>query len=433
MAREYKKENQFRTRWYHRNPAYWFRKDRDRPEGFRASPEVVRLDVEPGVTPNGKPPVRIFLGTEPTQARAERVFIWSVKQTRDPARVYEIYLMKNLAGYDRRGWKTGFTNYRYAIPAMAGGTGRAIYNDVDQIYLADPGEMFDLDMKGAGVLGITERETSVLLIDCDKMIKLWTEKDAKAGAKHVHFRDLMHDNKLWGKLPGEWNARDEEYTPDRSKCFHFTTLQTQPWQPFPDQLRYSPHPNGKVWFDLEDSADRAGFTAFTRGKPSRRYREIKGDNKPRSVDSAAIGHESAIAALARETGTKTLLAYGPLNAAALSGVSVTEGDPAYPFTAQTEGRFGGVAMVGTLTRVPEEDVAWVLDELFGSAESFVYAAVLCHGTPNNDVNIQTPEWWKAQLERAAKRRPGIPWRLSAEESPGKRKVFSGAAAIAKAA
>ena len=28
-------------------------------------------------------------------------------------------------------------------PHIAGGSGRAIYNDVDQVYLADPGELFD--------------------------------------------------------------------------------------------------------------------------------------------------------------------------------------------------------------------------------------------------------------------------------------------------
>jgi hypothetical protein len=265
------------------------------------------------------------------------------------------------------------------------------------------------------------------------MGKLWTERAARHGGKHVHFRDLMHDNNLWAKLPGEWNARDEEYTPDRSKCFHFTTLQTQPWQPFPDQLRYSPHPNGKVWFDLEDGADRAGFTAFTRDQPSHRFRELQGNNRPRRADSAASGHESTIAALAGETGAKTLIVHGPLKASAIPGVSVTEGNAAYPFSAGTDGHYGGVAALGMLTHVPEDDTAWVLDELYGSAEAFVYAAVACHGTPNNDTNIQMPEWWKAQFERAAKRRPGISWRLCAEESPGKNKVFSGTAAIAKAA
>jgi hypothetical protein len=236
MASKYTKETQFKTRWYHRTPRYWLHKDVERPEGVRDAPEMLRLDVAKGAKSVDKPPVRIFLGTEVGQYRAERVFVWSVIKARDPARVYEIYFMKSLRGYDRTGWKTGFTNYRYGIPAMAGGKGRAIYNDVDQIYLADPGEMFDLDMAGAGVLCITERETSVLLIDCEKMIRFWTLADAQGGKKHSHFRDVVHDNGLWGRLPGEWNARDEEYSADKSKCFHFTTLQTQPWQPFPRRL-----------------------------------------------------------------------------------------------------------------------------------------------------------------------------------------------------
>src|SRR6266498_5195758 len=95
-----------------------------RPPGTRAQPECVVLSVREGVAPSPKPPVRIFLGTEPAQYRAERVFLWSIKQVRDPGRVYEIYLMKELAGFDRRGWLTGFTNYRFAVLHFAGGAGR---------------------------------------------------------------------------------------------------------------------------------------------------------------------------------------------------------------------------------------------------------------------------------------------------------------------
>ena len=256
----FQKETQFKTYWHHRKPAYWLRKDRPRAPGTRRTPAVVRLEVEPGATPSAQPPVRIYLGTEPAQHRAERIFVWSVMQVRDPARVYEVYLMKDLEDFDRSGWKTGFTNYRYAIPTFAGGTGRAIYNDTDQIYLSDPAELFDLEMGGAGILGVTERDTSVMLIDCEKMIRVWSIDDAKADRKHRHFRELTHGHRLWGKLPGEWNARDEEYRAGASKCFHFTTLQTQPWQPFPDQLRYRPHPDGEVWFRLERAADAAGFS-----------------------------------------------------------------------------------------------------------------------------------------------------------------------------
>ena len=264
MAQISRKEEQFRTRWHHRRPSYWFRKDRERPPGHREAPELVRFEVAPGTTPSPLPPVRIFLGTEPAQARAERVFLWSVLQVRDPARIYEIHLMKDLKGFDRAGWKTGFTNYRYGIPAWAGARGRAIYNDTDQIYLSDPAELFDMDMGEAGVLSVTGRDNSVMLIDCARMAEVWTLADAMAGRRHRHFRDVMHEAGLWRQMPPEWNARDGEYVAGKSKCFHFTTLQTQPWQPFPDQLRYRPHPDGEVWFALERAADAAGFRPLAR-------------------------------------------------------------------------------------------------------------------------------------------------------------------------
>ena len=140
----------------------------------REQPDVVTLGVQPGVSPSTKPPVRIFLGTEDGQYRAERIFVYSVAKYRDPARVYEIHLMKNLAGFNRRGWRTGFTCYRFAIPSLAGDTGKAIYNDVDQIYLADPALLFDLDLGSHGYLAISARDTSVMLIDCARMLPWWS-------------------------------------------------------------------------------------------------------------------------------------------------------------------------------------------------------------------------------------------------------------------
>ncbi len=134
-----------------------FQRRRDRcrdASGMRAKPERIVLGVKAGVEPSPKPPVRIFLGTEPAQYRAERIFVWSIEQTRDPSRVYEIHLMKELAGFDRRKWLTGFTNYRFAIPHFAGGRGRAIWNDVDQVFVTDPAELFDMDLAGHGFLTV---------------------------------------------------------------------------------------------------------------------------------------------------------------------------------------------------------------------------------------------------------------------------------------
>ena len=115
------------------------------------------------------PAVRIFMGTEPAQHRAERIFVYALAQVRNPDRRYEIYRMTSLPGFVQAGWRTGFTNYRFAIPDLAGRHGRALYNDVDQLYTADPATLFDQPMGEHGYLALAPRETAVMLIDCERM------------------------------------------------------------------------------------------------------------------------------------------------------------------------------------------------------------------------------------------------------------------------
>ena len=91
--------------------------------------------------------------------------------------------MKDLPGFDSRRWLTGFTNYRFLIPDLAGGQGRAIYNDVDQVYLADPAELFDAPMGAAGVLAISPADTSVMLLDCARMAEVWSLPAARSQSK----------------------------------------------------------------------------------------------------------------------------------------------------------------------------------------------------------------------------------------------------------
>ena len=213
--------------------------------------------------------MRIFLGTEEGQYRAERVFVWSILQVRDPARVYEIHLMKNVAGFDRRGWRTGFTCYRFAIPDFAGRTGKAIYNDVDQIYLADPALLFDLPLDGHGYLAIDARDTSVMLIDCERMLPWWNRAAASApGAKGPLTSKPAEEPGLWGELDPHWNARDLEYVEGRTKCLHYTALHQQPWNPFPEAYSYHQNPLAYIWHDLE----RGGRRGRLRGVHPRRAR-----------------------------------------------------------------------------------------------------------------------------------------------------------------
>ena len=92
-----------------------------------------------GAPASDLPPVRIFLGSEPAQRRAERVFVWSIERVRDPGRRYEIHVMKDLAGFSRAALDDRLHAVPLRDPATSPGSGRAIYNDIDQIYRADPG------------------------------------------------------------------------------------------------------------------------------------------------------------------------------------------------------------------------------------------------------------------------------------------------------
>src|SRR5262249_39494160 len=193
--------------------------------------------------------VLMFVGRDHGKCRDETIFLWSIGRVRDPGRVYEIYLMKELAGFDRRGWLTGFTNYRFAIPHFTGGAGRAIYNDVDQVYLADPGELFDTDLRSHGFLALSGRDTAVMLIDCDRMAADWTLEEAHRERRSFMEAKWRREVGLWGQLDPSWHARDVEYVPNRSKLLHYTAIHMQPWQPFPQRYAYQRNPSAQVWFD----------------------------------------------------------------------------------------------------------------------------------------------------------------------------------------
>ena len=434
-----------------------------RPAGHRAEPVLFNLPAETAAPTNlatdteTAPPVRIFVGTEPLQHRAERIFIWSLIKVRNPARAYQVYLMKDLGGYRRDGWKTAFKTYRYAVPSLAGNAGRAIYNDVDQIYLRDPAEFFDLDMGEHGVLCIDDRDSSVMLMDCARMAEVWREEDAKNEHQHKVFRRRAQTRGLWGPLPPRWHARDTEYVAESSGLLHFTTLHKQPWHPFPKELKYEANEVGDLWHALEREADAAGFTPWCKEQPSEHqlrlydlYRQMhaQGDakaleqqpkknnrnNKTKKKKPAFGGgslkpHVGVIGELVKRHGPATLLDYGsgkglvyqdsPEHPAgsrhkvlpAWPGLAITCYDPGHtPYAAPVSGSFDAVIATDMLEHVPEEDVPWVLDELFSLCSGFLYLVAACFPArkhlpdgQNAHCTVMSPEWWQGQVEAAARR------------------------------
>ena len=399
---------------------------------LRDSMECVVLAVRPGAAPSVRPPVEIFLGTEPAQFRANRVFGWSIEKVRDPGREVRIYLMSELDGFDRRGWTTGFTNFRFAIPAYQAGIGRAIYNDEDQIYLTDPGELFDLDLGDAGHLSISDTESSVMLIDCAKMASVWTLEDAQHRWKRALLRKASKETGLRGDLDPGWNARDEEFKPGESHLLHYTTLHTQPWRPFPERFVYQKGSYTQLWHDLEREAIANGFEFFNREAPSRGFEsrlERQRALRPSEMGSGiGISGEvsGAVEELTRRTKSCTLLELLP----DLSGDG--EQRPGR-FGLESERRLGlvewldesgedaacdAMICVDGFEALPVWDTPWLVDALFEKAKRFVFVAIRCpESSPRRRFLLppqgttHTPEWWRSHFEAAAARHPEISWEL----------------------
>ena len=121
---------------------------------------------------------------------------------------------------------------------------------------------------GHGFLAIAPDDSSVMLLDCARMAGVWSLERAQRASKPELLREALAIPGLYGPLAGDWNARDGEYRAGRSKLLHYTTLHTQPWRPFPEQLVYQENAHAELWHDLERDADAAGFEPFTRARPS---------------------------------------------------------------------------------------------------------------------------------------------------------------------
>ena len=384
-------------------------------------PECIVLGVKPGVPPNPKSPVRIFLGTQPEQYRAERVFFWSIEQVRDPGRVYEIYLMRGMSGYRRTWlWNTGFTNYRFAVPYYAGYQGRAIYNDVDQTYHADPAELFDMDMGDHAVLAVSRTDTSVMLMDCERMGKFWTLEQAQSRRKYPLIATVQAQEGAYGLFDENWNVRDTAYLPGRTRCYHYTILHYQPWRPFRERFYYRPNKEGgNLWCGLEAAADRAGFQVFTASRPSQHLDEIL------ETQSRALENNFSLTMLADMTAdlitatsaTSVLEVKGTCPAADAKQRQLT--DLVHEMrSAQVRETFDGIVLIANLSLWSKQDLPWILDELFARAGRFITGTV---HVPEADrgsrgsrrlAMAKAAEWWSWVLGAASAHYPEVCWRFA---------------------
>jgi hypothetical protein len=102
-----------------------------------------------------------------------------------------------------------------------------------------------------------------------------------------------------------------------------------------------------------------------------------------------------------------------------NGLAVRLFDPGYaPLSAEPSGLLDGVISNDVLEHIPEEDIAWTLDQMFRRAKSFVYLVAACYPAQkmlsngqNAHVTVMPSTWWQQEVEAAARRTPGIAWTL----------------------
>ena len=92
-------------------------------------------------------------------------------------------------------------------------------------------------------------------------------------------------------------------------------------------------------------------------------------------------------------------------------------DPAYPpFSELPTATYDGVICTDVLEHCPEEDIAWILDELVGFAGKFVFANIACFPARkrlpsggNAHCTIKPARWWEEHIRRAALAKPELPY------------------------
>lgn len=95
--------------------------------------------------------------------------------------------------------------------------------------------------------------------------------------------------------------------------------------------------------------------------------------------------------------------------------SVTLYDPAHvPHSTLPEGKFDGVICTDVLEHCPEEDMRWIVGELFRFANKFVYANVACYAAEktlpsgeNAHCTIRPPDWWRKLLAEVSAENPHV--------------------------
>jgi hypothetical protein len=193
---------------------------------------------------------------------------------------------------------------------------------------------------------------------------------------------------------------------------------------------------------------------FSRENPSPRYRELTALYRRLHAEGevhlglapertypgvSGLSHAARVKALIDQTGARTVLDYGcgkgqqyDASELELPGVGRVDSiidywdvdevrcyDPCVPqFATLPAESYGGVIATDVLEHCPEEDMPWIVGELFAFARCFVFASIACYPAktrlPNGEnahCTIRSVDWWRGVFSQAAREHPRTVWKL----------------------
>ena len=190
-------------------------------------------------------PIRLFVGTSANGEDYEAEAVLEYSARKHCTQPLEITWMRQGSTGPWSGWacgsgRTPFTHFRWSIPGVCGFQGRAIYTDVDFLFLADLAELWAQPVPGVALVrnATGKLSTSCILFDCaaakghiPDVPSLRTMTDAH-GAMLSYFRAHTH---LLAPCVGNWDCADFEkdtkgkgnLQDPRIKAIHYTRIECQ--------------------------------------------------------------------------------------------------------------------------------------------------------------------------------------------------------------
>jgi hypothetical protein len=211
---------------------------------------------------------------------------------------------------------------------------------------------------------------------------------------------------------------------------------------------------------------------YTRENPSSEYREMvemystlheqgaeteRTDEKKTAHETFSgkmlMEHAPSIGDLIARTGSHTLLDYGAGKGQAYqrTNIQLETGetaaslqdywkldriqcyDPGHaPFNELPTERFDGAICIDVLEHITAPDLPWVLEELFGYANKFVFATIACYPAKkhlpngrNAHCTVRSPDWWTGLVHGIAMRHTNVTYRLDLSTKTGRRRKLGG--------